>query len=185
MASDAFELLNNMIERMSKLPENPEGMYREIGVYLGSEILKTFKQGGRPVAWPVSARARKQGGQTMLNTGRLAKEESTPQISADGITFGSILPYAAIHHFGFDGMQEVKAFKRRVRSRDLVAKVGRTSERTGKHYTTSVVSEKGYAEVKAFSRHMRMPMRRAIMLQDENVPVIGEIILRAMTGAAS
>jgi len=183
MTGDAFELLNQTISGMMKLPANPEPMYAEMGVYLGSEIMKTYQEGGRPVQWPISARARKQGGQTMLDTGRLAREESTPQISAEGITFGSILPYAAIHHFGFDGEQQVRAFRRRVPTRDLKAKVGRTSERTGRHYTSSVVYEKGYAEVKAFSRHMRMPMRRAIMLQDENVPVIGQILLKYMTAA--
>ncbi len=87
--------LRSLILRTS----DPTPAYREIGLFLSSRVQENFRIGGNP-PWPPSRRAMKQHGQTLLDTGRLMRDESMPEISRDGIRFGSNLPYAAIHHYG-------------------------------------------------------------------------------------
>lgn len=169
-----FEKLNVLIENLLKATADLKPMYDEMAPVIGASIIKTFQMGGRPEAWKPSKRAQEQGGQTMLNTGRLMKEESTPSVTSAGIVVGSSLPFAKIHHFGFDGNQEVRAFRRRVRSRDIRKTITQVDTRTGE-ISKSREMIRGMVEVKAFTRHMKMPMRRSMMLQDEDMPTLAQI----------
>lgn len=174
----AFEDLNNLIGNLIRNLANPTPIFKEVAVRLASSVAQSFKEGGRPEKWKMSMRAKRQGGQTLLSSGRLMKSLLTPQVTDDGITFGSNLPYAAIHQFGFDGNQSVRAHRRKVESRSQFGKEERISKRTGKKYQARVKTLQGTAQVKSFSRHMRMPARPFIVFHDEDMRDSAAIIMR-------
>lgn len=97
-----FDELNMTLGELIQRAQNPLPAYQEIGALLAGEIQKNFFAGGRPDRWSISRRAKKEAGQTLLKTGRLMKSVTVPNVSNDGIEFGSNLPYAAIHQFGGD-----------------------------------------------------------------------------------
>ena len=57
------------------------------------------KYGGGTEKWKISYRAKEQGGQTLVDTRRLANSISY-KISGDRIQFGTNVKYAAIHQYG-------------------------------------------------------------------------------------
>lgn len=87
----------------------------EVAAMYGSSIIENFRQGGRPSRWKKSKRAEHQGGQTLLDTGRLMKSESTPQVQSDKIILGSNLPYARAHQLGVDKDIKTKKGIRKMR----------------------------------------------------------------------
>lgn len=73
----------------------------EIGAAMVSSTLLRFQSGTAPggAAWAPSARARKEGGQTLVESSRL-RGSITHSADADSVEIGTNVIYAAIHQFG-------------------------------------------------------------------------------------
>lgn len=141
-------------------------LFKEVAFRLASSIQTNFREGGRPDRWKSSRRAAKESGQTLLRTGRLMRSASLPKINADGIEFGSNLPYAAIHQFGGEIQMPARSelFRRLRISR---------GKRQGKF-------KKGTEFGRGFTRSahtIHMPARPYIVFQDDDVADAGKIIL--------
>ncbi len=70
-----------------------------IGEQVLFSVQQNFAEGGRPDRWIPSKRAIVQGGQTLVNTGRLL-QSLTYRSSSDQAEVGTNVIYAAIHQFG-------------------------------------------------------------------------------------
>lgn len=176
-----FDDLNQLFGEMLNRGGDPRPM-REIGVLLGNSIMKTFEVGGRPTAWLPSQRAQRQGGQTLLDTGRLMKSAAMPEVSGNTITLGSNLPYAAVHQYGFEGDVTVKSFTRKVRSRSVYGKAEKVNKKTGEIYIGREMKAQGIAVVRSFVRHMKIVARPFLGIQDEDVDSAGRIMSDYLTG---
>ena len=90
---------------------NFKPLYQEIGEIILSSIAANFRVGGRysigpdgePTGgnwkWPISGRAEKQSGQTLVDTRQLASS-ITADVTEFGLTIGTNKVYAAIHQYG-------------------------------------------------------------------------------------
>lgn len=88
-------------KRLLQAVSNPKKAYSEIGGYLVSQVKRRFKQGVDVNERPLipSQRALDQGGKTLVDHGHL-RDSYLAQTFSAGVTVGSGLVYAAIHHFG-------------------------------------------------------------------------------------
>lgn len=100
MGEVLFGDLNRTLGEMIARSQNLEPALREGALLFTSEFQKNFAEGGRPEKWPPSKRALKEGGQTLRDSGALEHSVLQPQVDSQSVTFGSNLPYAAIHQFG-------------------------------------------------------------------------------------
>ena len=73
----------------------------EIGAALVSSVLDRFERGADPdgTPWTPLRRALEQGGQTLIDSGRL-RGSITHVAASDRVTVGTNVIYAAIHQFG-------------------------------------------------------------------------------------
>jgi phage virion morphogenesis protein len=73
----------------------------DIGAQLAQHVLLRFEAGTGPggTPWKPSARALAEGGQTLLDSGRL-RDSITHRVGGDTVEIGSDVVYAAIHQFG-------------------------------------------------------------------------------------
>ena len=92
---EAKTALKGLTGRLSK-PQKP---LKECGLVLLRSISKTFKAGGRPTKWKKSARAKKEGGKTLIDTARLMRSV-TMDVSGNKLTVGTDVKYARIHELG-------------------------------------------------------------------------------------
>jgi len=69
-------------------------------------------------------------------------------------TVGTNVEYAAIHEYGFNGIENVRAHLRRIKSQRLILKSGKYSKRSW-----AVPKSQGMVQVRAHERHMVMPER--------------------------
>ncbi len=81
----------------SKLADLSAAM-RSISQIVRTSVVKNFEEGGRP-KWKESARAVREGGTTLSDTGRL-KSSIRAFSGANFAGAGTDVKYAAIHHFG-------------------------------------------------------------------------------------
>lgn len=160
--------------------ENRLPIMKEVSQVLVSSVQENFRTGGRPTQWVKSKRAIRQGGQTLLGSGRLMKSLLTPEVTGDDINFGSNLPYAAIHQFGFDGPETVKAHSRSMRSGNLFGRGERVNKKTGEITQGRIKTASGVGFVKSFTRHMRMPARPYIVFQDQDLADVARITMRGL-----
>ncbi len=143
---------------------------KEIGIMLAGRIQGNFRTGGRP-PWAPSRRAIKESGQTLLKTGRLMKSVSTPEITAEAITFGSNLPYAAIHQFG--GTIEIPA-------RSSLYRQNRVTRGPNKgRFRRGTTQGRGFT-TKAYTIHM--PARPYVVFGDQEFQDAGAIALSHLLG---
>jgi phage gpG-like protein len=173
--------LNKTLGEMLEKASNIKPALQEIAVMQTSSFQENFIQGGRPL-WIPSNRVKKYGGQTLLISGRLMKSTLLPQVTDEGITFGSNLPYAAIHQRGFDGTETVRSFVRKVRSRNVFGRGERVNKKTGEIRMGKVKTAEGIGVVKSFTRHMRMPARPFIVFQPQDIEDAGKILLGHLVG---
>jgi hypothetical protein len=66
-----LNVFNRTLGEMISRASNPQKPLTEIGVIMISQQQENIRVGGRPEQWQESERARKQGGQTLLDTGTL------------------------------------------------------------------------------------------------------------------
>jgi phage gpG-like protein len=95
---NALELRSDLALIQGRL-EHPRQALRECGLLLLRSVAKNFNQGGRPVRWHPSARALREGGQTLVDTARL-KNSITMSVTDDTLRVGTNVAYAAIHQLG-------------------------------------------------------------------------------------
>lgn len=76
-------------------------MWQEIGDSLVTSTLMRFETGKGPggVPWKPSARAQREGGRTLIDSGIL-RSSINRAADADGVTIGANVRYAATHQFG-------------------------------------------------------------------------------------
>lgn len=86
-------------------------LYSEIGQILLRSVDRNFREGGRydigpsgefvggATHWIVSSRARRQSGQTLMDSGQLATS-ITAEATSQGATIGTNKVYGPIQHFG-------------------------------------------------------------------------------------
>lgn len=77
---------------------NLSPVMRVIGETVRASVERNFAAGGRP-RWPASGRVKKEGGQTLSDTGRL-RRSLTVAAGKDRVAVGTNVVYAAIHQFG-------------------------------------------------------------------------------------
>lgn len=78
---------------------DPGPALEKMGLLLIGSVLKNFKAGGRPIRWKPSKRARREGGQTLIDTARL-KNSITRRVAGKTLYVGTNVAYGAIHQFG-------------------------------------------------------------------------------------
>lgn len=65
--------LNRTLGEMISRASNPQKPLTEIGGIMVSEIMENFRVGGRPDKWKESQRAKRKGGQTLVDTTALMR----------------------------------------------------------------------------------------------------------------
>ncbi len=95
--SAAGRALMRLVREMA----DPRPVFDEIGGRLVTSVQHRFERGQGPsgAAWPISGRARRESGQTLVMTGRLLGSIAH-NASRDGVEVGTNVGYAAIHQFG-------------------------------------------------------------------------------------
>jgi phage virion morphogenesis protein len=180
------ELVNELSGFISNA-ENRLPIMKEVAQKLRGSIQENFRSGGRPEKWAPSKRSNSQHGQPLHGTGRLMKSLTQPgsegyntEVTSDGINIGSGLRYAAIHQFGFDGSEQVKAHSRSMRSGNLFGRGERVNKKTGEITMGRVQTGSGVGFVNSFTRHMRMPARPYIVFQDKDLEDVARITMRGL-----
>jgi len=91
----ALDGLNRLAEKGTRL--------RPVLLDLGEEVVRITEQNfaaeGRPKVWKQSARARREGGQTLTKTARL-RRSITVKVEGNTVRIGTNVVYAAIHQLG-------------------------------------------------------------------------------------
>jgi phage virion morphogenesis protein len=94
-AEEVKKTLAGMLEKMA----NRAPAMRIIAEIVRTSVSKNFERGGRPLSWKPSRRAEREGGQTLVKTGRLVNS-IFPRSDATKAQVGTNVVYAAIHQFG-------------------------------------------------------------------------------------
>ena len=140
---------------------------KQLLVIAGQESVNFFKRrfaeggwiDGGFEAWQKRKNDKRKGGALMVQTGKLRNSIHVKQRGADYLIIGTDMPYARIHNEGYDGNEQVKAHSRKT-FKQLMVKA--TSLKSRKTSSRSVRIHTGTGEVKAFTRHMKMPQREYI-----------------------
>ncbi len=90
--------------RLTERFADPTPMLDRLGESLRASTQKRFSDGRAPsgLRWVRSARARKSGARTLVQSGRLQKSIRHRLVRGD-LHLGTDVPYAAIHQFGSAG----------------------------------------------------------------------------------
>ncbi len=173
------------LTRMERVAEDPRAVFDEIGAMLVATVARRFETGTGPDGkkWPPSKRAGRDGGQTLVKSGRLGSSV-THRVDATGVDVGTNVIYAAIHQFGGTIKQKARrqtlAFRRvKTASGAYVMRfASRKSTRARKAGTVRVA----FAEIGA--REIAMPARPFLGLDASDRDAVLEIAARAISRAA-
>ncbi|MGO8759359.1 MAG: phage virion morphogenesis protein [Terracidiphilus sp.] len=154
-----------------------EQLMRTIGVGQLRSVRQTFRDGGSPAgSWaplsPASLSWRKYsaGHKLLIDTGRLLNSV-TFAVQGNSVVIGTGLSYAAVQQEGFDGDQSVKpySYTRRQRSRDTFGRQQITNK-LGRSQSVRRKLSSGIAtvNVRAFTRHIRIPARSFLVFRPED-----------------
>ncbi len=88
-----------MLSRLERRVGNLRPFFNDAGEILLRSVDKNFAAQGRPTRWKPSGRVKRDGGQTLSDTGRL-RRSITREASATHAAVGTNVEYAAIHQFG-------------------------------------------------------------------------------------
>lgn len=142
---------------------------KSIGEHVVSVAKLSFRFEKTPTGlpWPKSDRALRKGGQTLSDKGRL-KNSITSQAAGNSVTVGTNVKYAAIHQFGFNGLVNIKAHKRKV------------TKAFGKELKFPV-----WASIKAHQARMFMVDRQflPVSLEEVGMEDVEEILVNHLTKA--
>jgi phage gpG-like protein len=94
-------LVSAALGRLALDSSDKAQLFNEIGINLVENVRLRFSDQIAPdgTAWQPSLRALKQGGDTLRDTGALLAS-LTHEVLADGVAYGTNLPYAPTLHFG-------------------------------------------------------------------------------------
>ena len=103
-SSDTWQVtdtISGLLDQLLAVDQDAAALGEYVGFSWLQATLARFDSGKDPagIAWPVSQRARLQGGKTLVDKGNLRDGISTA-VSGDTVLIGSNTPYAAIHQFG-------------------------------------------------------------------------------------
>ena len=146
--------LKQTLSQLKKRAGDLTPVMRDIGEIVHRSVRKNFKEGGRPDKWAESKRAEAEGGQTLIDKGRL-KNSITVEAGKDSVLIGTNVGYAAVHHFGFKGSVSIPAHSRK--------------------------TKKGKASVKAHSRKLKIAARPFMLVQDSDWKKIDKAAVRHLT----
>lgn len=126
---------------------------KQVAQIVRTSVIRNFEVGGRP-KWEPAQRARKEGGMTLVNTGRL-RNSITARGYADRAVVGTNVIYAAIHQLG-----------------------GRTSPRVIKPKNAKALFWPGAKHPVKSVQHpgSKIPARPYLMVQDEDWTEIKNVI---------
>jgi phage virion morphogenesis protein len=94
-AGEVKKTLGNMLSRLG----DKRPALRIVGEILRTSFSKNFEEGGRPAQWKPSRRAVREGGQTLVKTGRLVNSIFS-ETDASRAVVGTNVKYAAIQQLG-------------------------------------------------------------------------------------
>lgn len=167
---------------IGKSVEKWDKLKRELPKKVAARCVSYFLESFRKQGWKdntfQSWKSRKVAGKKgknrnlLVKSGRLRRAVNTglaKVVSWNLIRFEIDLPYAAIHNEGFDGTENVKSHKRRIKTKVKVSSL-RTSHRT------TVRATVGETQVEAHTRHMKMPKRKYMGDSKELRRIIVEMI---------
>lgn len=154
-----------------------EQLMRIIGIGQLQSVRQTFREGGSPSgSWaPLSAASRSwrrysTGHKLLIDTGLLLNS-ITFAVQGSAVVVGTGLRYAGIQQYGFDGDQSVKpySYTRRQRSRDTYGSQ-RITNKLGRSQTVRRKTSSGIVtvNVRAFTRHIRIPARPFLVFRPED-----------------
>ena len=168
------EAFDQMVARLREVTDDLSDMGAAIATILENSVRQNFEEGGRPTRWAMSARARKQGGQTLRDRDALYNAITSEFDAAaggvrTGLRVGANVPYAAAHHFGV----------RKTVTQHVREHVARRRQAFGKPIPETVVT------VRAHTRNMRLnlPARPYMMMQDEDWEDIRDLVQDAIEEA--
>ena len=124
---------------------------------LDRSIKMNFEAGGRPNKWKPSARAMASGKKTLIKDSHL-KTSCKVLIESNYLVMSSVMSYAAVHNFGIAKDVKVPAHQRTIKQvwgRPIMPKT---------------------IDVKQHTRHMVMPKREFLMVQDSDWEHFAKII---------
>lgn len=142
--------IRDLLEQLGRRAENLLPAMKRGAEHMLFSVQENFSQGGRPTRWLPSARAIRQGGQTLVDTRRL-ESSLTYRADQDSFRVGTNVVYARPHQFGVNRMVEIPTHKR------LVKKA------FGKTLKFPV-----WATIERYARHMNLPARPFLLVQDED-----------------
>jgi phage gpG-like protein len=164
---------SQLIKNFHKRLLHPKHAMATVGEIVRTSIEQNFAQGGRPVRWLPSARAKEQAGQTLSDTGRL-RRSLTVDAEDDRVRVGTNVAYAPVHQFGAARgsfgtvLVHVRAHVRRIVKRNVTTRRGK-----------KIAS--GVSFVKAHSRRQALPWgdipaRPFMQVQEEDWDEIADAI---------
>jgi phage gpG-like protein len=112
----------------------------------------------------------------LIGRGHLRRGTRMVSVTSDSVTLGNSVAYAEAHNKGVDTTVAVKAFTRRKTSNVFVYN---TSTRRKKKVRTDT----GTVQVKAHSRHMRLPKRQFMGASARLNEEIKKVIIREINNA--
>jgi len=152
-------------------------LMRIIGIGQLQSVRQTFRDGGSPSgSWPplspasLSWRKYSAGHKLLIDTGLLLNS-ITFAVDGNTVLVGTGLRYASVQQEGFDDDQSVKpySYTRRQRSRDTFGRQQITNK-LGRLQTVhrKISSGIGTVNVRAFTRHIRIPARPFLVFRPED-----------------
>lgn len=91
--------LKDLLNRLSARIGDMTPVMREVATDVRLSVIQNFLSQGRPVRWVQSLRARRDGGYTLIDTGRLINSFRISSGPSEAVVFTAV-PYATTHHFG-------------------------------------------------------------------------------------
>lgn len=176
-----LDILKPQIGQMISNYGHMEPLFHEISGIMHHEVEENFQAGGRDPHWPESQRAKKHGGQTLIDSGQLVSSIQE-FITANSAGVSTNKPYAAIHNFG--GPITRKQFNGSVRLRTdakggLVRQTGHANlavfaNKRHKRVTSRDFSSDGYT--------FNMPQREFMKISGQGIATIEMAATRFITG---
>ncbi len=164
------ELLAQLDERARDLTTPME----TVGKQLLFSVQQNFAVGGRP-PWPPSRRALRQGGQTLVDSGRLLGSIAYRPF-ADRVEIGTNVLYGRAHQLGFFGTVTVSEHARLLTGAGFSRRLTlSTRTKSGRKQTRGRIGT--FVRVKSHTRQMRLPARPFLAVQDEDRQLAARTIL--------
>lgn len=88
-----------MLARLDHRVKNLRPAMSVVGQVVRGSVIRNFMVGGRPEKWKPSVRAKKQGGKTLVDTGRL-RSSIASRAFPDHVEIGTNVQYAVMHQLG-------------------------------------------------------------------------------------